>query len=432
MKKTAFQALLALLIPAMMAQGQIHKLDTFMYSPTLDTIKMVDVILPPGYDTALNTYYPVVYYLHGWTGDQNSNPSVMYYVTNYINYQTIQPCILIKASSWCEPFEGSFYMNSPLWGNYQDYITHDLIQWVDSSFRTVAQKSHRGLLGQSMGAYGCLLLPTAYPAYYRAAAGHAGGGSFYRYDSLVESLVVQEHGSNPPYFYNYNSNKTYTRAWFVMAGAISPNPNTSQQYTSPQLVDYPLDEYGHIIDSTWEKFQSQAAEITIRQLSPADSVAFLLSCGTLDEFYQFEPMEDLVDTMQKYNLDVEWLPHTGGHTTLDVFTDRALIWLDSILGDPVTIDTTTGFIVTAPAHGIRFYPNPAGKDIWVEAALPNAALFSVALFDMEGKLVRELAGERQAQGSIRLNLSLRDIPAGSYLLHIRKGHHHLYDKLIIH
>lgn len=412
---------------AISSQAQILKLDTFMYSPSLDTVKMVDVILPPGYNQNLNTYYPVVYYLHGWTGDQNANPSIISYMYSYINSGTIQPFILVKASSWCEPFEGSFYTNSILWGDYLDYITEDLIAWVDSTFRTIPEKNYRGLLGQSMGSYGCLFLPTAHPEYYRAAAGHAGGGSYYHFDSLATQVTISLMGNNPPYYYNYYSSYSNVRAWFLIGGAFSPNPNTSQTYIYPALVDYPFDEYGHIIDSTWDKFQTQSAEMTISSLTPADSVSFLLSCGTQDDYYQFDPMLDLVDTMLSHNLDVEWLPHTGDHAMPTVFKIRALLWLDSLLGDPEIILGEKELAVPLPEY--KIWPNPSEGHLTVSVHSTQKNI-QAEIFDIEGRYIKTLFSESFTPTDFQKRVDISTLPAGTYLLHLQIGNKHLYDKLI--
>lgn len=419
-----------LVLAATSLHAQILKLDTFMYSPSLDTVKMVDVILPPGYNQNPNTYYPVVYYLHGWTGNQDENASLISYMNSYITQGYVEPFIMVKPSSWCEPFEGSFYTNSSLWGNYQDYVTEDVVAWVDSSFRTVPQKSHRGLIGQSMGSYGCLFLPISHPGYYRAAAGHAGGGSYYNHDSLVEIYIGNIYGNNPPYTYVYNVAAGIREGFFPLSGAFSPNPNSTQTYISPQIVDFPLDEYGNVIDSTWEKHYAQSAEVTITQLSPSDSISFLLSCGMQDDFFQFEPMADLVDTMLAHGLDVEWLPHSGDHAMPTVFKNRSLIFLDSILGDPELIIGIPEPEDRMPEY--RFWPNPANIELNLELAAGDGSIVSAELYDIDGRLVRTLIPETRAAGAYSTRIDIRGLAYGTYLLHLRVGNRHIYDKQIIH
>jgi len=68
MKK--FTIISAILLMATIVFGQ-YKIDASFYSAALEQDKMVDVYFPPGYDENPTWQFPVIYYLHGWGGDQN-------------------------------------------------------------------------------------------------------------------------------------------------------------------------------------------------------------------------------------------------------------------------------------------------------------------------------------------------------------------------
>ncbi len=53
-------------------------------------------------------------------------------------------------------FGGSFYVNSPVTGNWEDLIVTDIVGYVDTHYRTLAQSASRGIAGYSMGGYGAL------------------------------------------------------------------------------------------------------------------------------------------------------------------------------------------------------------------------------------------------------------------------------------
>ena len=63
--------------------------------------------------------------------------------------------------------KGSFYLNSPFTGNYEDYIVNDVIDYVDGSYRTLPEKQHRALMGVSMGGYGTLSICLNHPELFR-------------------------------------------------------------------------------------------------------------------------------------------------------------------------------------------------------------------------------------------------------------------------
>ena len=88
-----------------------------------------------------------------------------------IRQGSIQPFILIQPDGSLPLFhkynkigynglpvqKGSMFINSPFTGNYNDYIFQDLIHYVDETYRTLADKEHRALIGGSMGGFGALL-----------------------------------------------------------------------------------------------------------------------------------------------------------------------------------------------------------------------------------------------------------------------------------
>ncbi len=53
---------------------------------------------------------------------------------------------------------GSYYVNSAVTGNWEDFTTQELVAFVDTNYRTIARASSRGLADHSMGGYGALTL----------------------------------------------------------------------------------------------------------------------------------------------------------------------------------------------------------------------------------------------------------------------------------
>jgi len=132
MKKTIF--LSSILLTTATLLGQVNFSDTSFYSPALDQEKNVRIWLPPAYHENPDLHYPVVYFLHGLGGNHTSDSGVLPVVDSMVQVGRINPIIVVIADNSCEPFKGSQYVNSILWGNYEDFMTTDLIAWVDSSF----------------------------------------------------------------------------------------------------------------------------------------------------------------------------------------------------------------------------------------------------------------------------------------------------------
>ena len=65
-------------------------------------------------------------------------------------------------------FDGSFYTNSPVTGNWEQFIVRDLVNYVDHKYRTLRTRKARGLAGHSMGGYGALRIGMRHPETFSA------------------------------------------------------------------------------------------------------------------------------------------------------------------------------------------------------------------------------------------------------------------------
>jgi len=116
----------------------------------------VYIYLPPSYDSQPNKRYPVVYFLHGFGASSQAYWNLMSVpetADRLMTAGTIQEMILVHPDANTK-FGGSFYSNSATTGYWEDYITNDLIAYIDSHYRTIATREGRGLAGHSMGGYG--------------------------------------------------------------------------------------------------------------------------------------------------------------------------------------------------------------------------------------------------------------------------------------
>jgi pimeloyl-ACP methyl ester carboxylesterase len=125
----------------------------------------IAVYLPPSYDTSPDRRYPVVYLLHGFTSSNKA----------FLKYGGLQPLLdeMIKTGKIAElivvlpsaqnAYQGSFYTNSTVNGNWEDYLYRDLPGYVDANYRTIPKAESRGIAGHSMGGYGAMMLAMKHP-----------------------------------------------------------------------------------------------------------------------------------------------------------------------------------------------------------------------------------------------------------------------------
>lgn len=129
------------------------------------------VYLPPSYDGSANRY-PVVYFLPGYntTVERFTAPgrfdlkSVM---DRLVAAGKVREMIVVIASGYT-PLGGGFYVNSPVNGNWEDYVAADLVTHIDRQYRTLTTPASRGIAGQSMGGFGALYIAMRHPELYGA------------------------------------------------------------------------------------------------------------------------------------------------------------------------------------------------------------------------------------------------------------------------
>ena len=130
----------------------------------VNPVRRVEVYLPAGYDSAA-ARYPVIYYLPNpldeFRGDFYE-AAVKRLMDRAIATGSIGPVILV-AVDMATPFGCSWYVNSPVTGNWEDFVVKELVPYLDANFRTMASRDSRGIAGDFMGGYGAIRFGMTHP-----------------------------------------------------------------------------------------------------------------------------------------------------------------------------------------------------------------------------------------------------------------------------
>jgi enterochelin esterase-like enzyme len=188
------------------------------------------VFLPPSYASDKSRRYPVVYALHGysigaeqWTGEIHVP-------------QTIEGAFAQGASEMIVVLpdsktghNGSMYSSSVTTGDFERFVAHDVVAYVDSHYRTIPDRASRGLVGHSMGGYGATRIgmkhPDAFGSLYIMSpcclAPRGSGPANADLEKAAAGMKAPSDGENLPFF---------TRAQLATAAAWSPNPKNPPLY----------------------------------------------------------------------------------------------------------------------------------------------------------------------------------------------------------
>ena len=147
-------------------------------------VRKLGVWLPPQYDHSGRRRFPVLYDLVGFTGSglahANWKPfgdNVPERAARLMHEGKMGPVILVFPDCFTA-LGGNQYVNSSAVGNYADYLTREIIPFVDREFRTLARREHRGCFGKSSGGYGAMIHGMKYARYWGAIANHSGDAYF--------------------------------------------------------------------------------------------------------------------------------------------------------------------------------------------------------------------------------------------------------------
>jgi S-formylglutathione hydrolase FrmB len=196
---------------------------TRFHSHALGVEKGYMLYLPPSYATERGRRFPVAYYLHGhgqdesaWIGDGRIDAVMDSLIAaggaelilvmpdgddgRYSTWAVpvgYQACAESSQRHWADEAPSAYCVRRQ---RYDEYVARDLVAHIDSTYRTLPDRGHRGIAGLSMGGYGAISLALRYPEVFSAAASHSGSLSpFYagphpfhepaRYTTSIDSLV---------------------------------------------------------------------------------------------------------------------------------------------------------------------------------------------------------------------------------------------------
>ena len=121
-----------------------------------DTVdRDVFVFLPPSYAKQKSRRYPVVYALHGYSigAEQWSHEIHVPQTIEGAFAQGAKEMIVVLPDSKTV-HNGSMYSSSVTTGDFEQFISRDLVAYIDAHYRTLPNRTSRGLVGHSMGGYG--------------------------------------------------------------------------------------------------------------------------------------------------------------------------------------------------------------------------------------------------------------------------------------
>jgi hypothetical protein len=193
-----------------------------------------------------------------WRNRAAFRPNVLELVDTLFADEGCAPAIVVFVDAWTS-YGGSQFLDSPGVGNYHTYLCDEIVPFVDSRYRTLAEAAHRGIAGKSSGGYGAMVTPMLRPDLFGGLATHAGDALFelcYLPDfrDTVRALRDEYEGSFDRFWEDFHSRPAFAKesdfpllnTW-AMAACYSANDDGS--------IDLPFDtETGQLRDDVWARW----------------------------------------------------------------------------------------------------------------------------------------------------------------------------------
>lgn len=131
--------------------------------------KMV-VYLPPDYSTSTHRY-PVIYFLPN-PFEESYRFDFDHRHANRLFDQAIAEGVIksfiLVAVDMNTPLGTSWYVNSPVTGNWEDFMIQELVPYIDANFKTLPSRDSRGIAGIFIGGYGAIRFGMRHPDVFGA------------------------------------------------------------------------------------------------------------------------------------------------------------------------------------------------------------------------------------------------------------------------
>lgn len=277
----------------------------------------VTVYLPPSYDKEPNRRYPAVYFLHGFGGSNDSStlpalPGNITIPAEKAFAAGAREMILVVPSA-LTIFQGSMYSNSVTTGDWESFIAKDLVAYIDGHYRTIPERTSRGLAGHSMGGYGAFRIGMKHPEAF---------SSMYSLSACCMAPTMKPQAPLMAMVAAIKDPKEIAGANFAVqammasAAAWSPNPRRA-----PFYLDLPIED-GNLRPEIIAKWAANAPLAMVHQYVPSlrkyKAIAF--DIGDKDvvvaegEDVMLQASKDMDRIFRDYGIDHAFEIYDGDHT----------------------------------------------------------------------------------------------------------------------
>ncbi len=330
-------------------------------------VRKLAVWLPPQYDRrgkGPGRRFPVLYDLVGFTGSGMSHLNWKPFSENLperaarlVHEKRMGPAILVFPDCFTR-LGGNQYVNSSAIGRYADYLTREIIPFVDREFRTLASRDHRGCFGKSSGGYGAIIHGMKYARYWGAVADHSGDACFdivYRSDwpntlnelatyrrprrregawDVIDAASGLDDGRDDGRVRRFlaavwkkpklSSAETHAIMNLCMAASYDPDPAAPLGFRLPFNLDT-----GELLASRWRRWLRHDPVLLVKRHARAlrSLKGIYIDCGWKDQYHIHYGSRMLSRRLSEAGIAHQYQEFDDNHSDIDYRMDVSLPYL---------------------------------------------------------------------------------------------------------
>lgn len=267
------------------------------------------VFLPPSYAKEKSRRYPVVYALHGYSigAEQWSKEIHVPQTIEGAFAQGAKEMIIVLPDSKTI-HNGSMYSSSVTTGDFEQFISHDVVAFIDSHYRTIPNRLSRGLVGHSMGGYGATRIGMKHADVFGSLyimspcclSPRPAGPANPEMEKQLAAVKTAEDSAKLPFF---------ARAQLATAAAWSPNPKNP-----PLYLDLPT-KNGEVQADVIAKWAANSPLAFIDQYINNLKMYRAIALDVGDQDGLRTDTGKLHDALDKYGIANSFEVYSGTHTS---------------------------------------------------------------------------------------------------------------------
>ncbi len=313
-----------------------HESDVLKNNPLGDKhIRDLYIYLPPDYESEANVNFPTVYCLTGFTGrgkmflnDNAFAPNLAERLDKLISERTIKPMIVVLPDCFTH-YGGSQYINSSATGNYEDYLTEEIVPFVDENFRTINRRNSRAVMGKSSGGYGALIMAMRHADKFGLACSTAGDAyfEFCYFPGIAEGFRSIKGDPKALIEKFWREDVRKSKDDFAALNTIGMSACYSPNEDSELGFDLPFDlETGEIRPDVWARWlEHDPVRLVEKTAENLKSLKLLyIDAGTRDEFFLDLSAKILCKKLKQFGVPFIHEEFDDGHMNIAYRQNRSL------------------------------------------------------------------------------------------------------------